>query len=147
MKHDEICLLGLGYKHASQFRRFSVGDRRIKSTSNLFPVTMKGLIFVLLMLGFLLISAPETRGQPVPDGGMVSDQEAEDNDMSIIGLMSVPDSAPEGSASGTSSTEDDVVGETTSVPDSATEESLSSQEDDGVSGTSFTFSFGNMCRK
>ena len=52
---------------------------------------MKGLIFVLLMLGLLLISAPETRGQPVPDGGMVSDQEAEDNDMSIIGLMSAPD--------------------------------------------------------
>ena len=88
---------------------------------------MKGLIFVLLMLGFLLISAPETRGQPVPDGGMVSDQEAEDNDMSIIGLMSVPDSAPEGSASGTSSTEDG--------------------EDDGVGPTSISFRFGNMCRK
>ena len=110
---------------------------------------MKGLIFVLLMLGLLLISAPpETHGQPVPDGGMVSDQELEDNDMSIIGLMSAPDSAQEGSSSGTSSTEDDVVGETTSVPDSATEESSTSQEeDDGVSGTSFTFSFGNICRK
>ena len=71
-----------------------MGDRRIKSTSNLFPVTMKGLIFVLLMLGLLLISAPETRGQPVPDGGMVSDQEAED-------------STPEESSSGTSSTEDE----------------------------------------
>ena len=100
------------------------------------------------MLGLLLISAPETRGQPVPDGGMVSDQELEDNDMSIIVLMSAPDSAQEGSASGSSSTEDDVAGETTSVPDSATEVSLSSQEeDDGVSGTSITFVFGNMCRK
>ena len=103
---------------------------------------MKGLIFVLLMLGLLLISAPETHGQPVPDGGMVSDQEAEDNDMGVIVFLSAPDSAPEGSTSGTSSTEDDGVGGTPSV------ESSTSEEDDGVSETSIFFTFiGNMCPK
>merc|ERR1712037_234074 len=112
----------------------SVGDRRIKSTSNLFPVTMKGLLFVLLMLGLLLFTAPpETHGQPVPD--------TEDNYMSV-------DSAPEGSASGTSSTEDDAEeGTTTSVPDSATEESSTSQDDDGVAGTSITSGIGKLCPK
>ena len=127
-------MLGLGYKHGSKFRRFSVGDRRIKSTSNLFPVTMKGLLFVLLMLGLILFTAPpETHGQPVPD--------SEDNDMSL-------DSNLEGSASGTSSTEDDNEGgTTTSVPDSATEESSTSQDDDGVAGTSITFRIGRLCPK
>ena len=95
---------------------------------------MKGLLFVLLVLGLLLFTAPpETHGQPVPD--------SEDNDVSL-------DPAPEGSASGTSSTEDDAEGETTtSVPDSVSEESSTSQEEDGVAGTSITFRIGNLCPK
>lgn len=52
---------------------------------------MKGLIFVLLMLGLLLISVPETHGQPFPDGGMVSDQETEDIIVGIIVFLSVLD--------------------------------------------------------
>ena len=126
--------------------RFSVGDRRIKSTSNLFPVIMKGLIFVLLMLGLLLISSPKTHGQPVPDGGTMSDQKAEDNDMSIIVFLSALDSTPEESTSGTSSTEDDGVVGAASVTDSAIEES-STQEDDGVSAARIVTCWMRMCPK
>ena len=107
---------------------------------------MKGLIFVLLMLGLLLISSPKTHGQPVPDGGTMSDQKAEDHDMSIIVFLSALDSTPEESTSGTSSTEDDGVVGAASVTDSAIEES-STQEDDGVSAARIVTCWMRMCPK
>ena len=80
---------------------------------------MKGLIFFVLVLG-LLISAPESSGQPVPD------QEPQDDDASGQPL---PDQETQN---------DGVSGQP--VPDQE-------PQDDGVGGTSVTYRGSNACIK